>query len=88
MHFPAEDDPAAHKALKARFPNLEMLVDDEAAGEHLCKTSLGNLIRICEPPIILVHPSAAGGHAGSRDCGCSGTTIFPGCAMTSSPGWC
>ena len=53
MHFPAENEPAAHKALKARFPNLEMLVDDEAKGEHLAKTSLGNLIRICEPPIIL-----------------------------------
>lgn len=53
MHFPPENEPAAHKALKARFPNLEMLVDDEAQGEHLAKTSLGNLIRICEPPIIL-----------------------------------
>ena len=53
MHFPSEDDYAGHKALKARFPNLEMMVDDEARGEHLAKTSLGNLIRICEPPMIL-----------------------------------
>ncbi len=53
MHFPAEDDYAGHKDLKARFPNLEMLVDDEAKGEHLAKTSLGNLIRMCEPPMIL-----------------------------------
>ncbi len=53
MHFPPEDDSPGHKDLKARFPNLEMLVDDEAKGEHLAKTSLGNLIRMCEPPMIL-----------------------------------
>ncbi len=53
MHFPAEDDPEAHKALKQQYPNLEMLADDEKRGEHLLKTSLANLIRLQEPPIIL-----------------------------------
>ena len=33
MHFPPEDDLAAHKALKEKFPNLKMLGDDEAGGE-------------------------------------------------------
>jgi type III restriction enzyme len=53
QHFPAEDDSDAHKALKARVPNLDMLVEDEARGEYLTKTSLGNLVRLCEPAVIL-----------------------------------
>jgi len=53
MHFPAEDDPDAHKALKQRCPNLEMLAEDDERGEYLTKTSLANLIRLQEPPIIL-----------------------------------
>ena len=53
MHFPAEDDPAAHRALKERFPNLDMLAADEDKGEFLVKTSLANLIRINEPPVVL-----------------------------------
>ena len=32
MHFPPEDDPAAHEVLKKQFPNLEMLVDDVERG--------------------------------------------------------
>ncbi len=47
LHFPPEDDAEAHSALKARVPNLDMISED------LCKTSLGNLIRLCEPPVIL-----------------------------------
>lgn len=47
QHFPPEDDPAGHRALRERFPNLDSLTDD------LLKTSLGNLARICEPPVIL-----------------------------------
>lgn len=47
QHFPPEDDAEAHRALKARVPNLEMLA------ENLAKTSLGNLVRLCEPPVIL-----------------------------------
>ena len=30
QHFPPEDDPAAHKALKEQVGNLEMLAEDEA----------------------------------------------------------
>jgi type III restriction enzyme len=53
MHFPAEDDAEANKALKKEFPNLEMLAEDEDKGEFLVKTSLANLIRLNEPPVIL-----------------------------------
>src|SRR5437773_1946573 len=53
MHFPPEDDPAANKTLKEKRPNLEMLAHDETRGEHLVKTSLANLIRLQEPPVIL-----------------------------------
>jgi type III restriction enzyme len=53
MHFPAEDDPAAHRELRERIPNLEMLEDDPATGRHLAKTSIGNLVRLCEPLVIL-----------------------------------
>ena len=53
LHFPAEDDSPAHQALKAKFPNLEMLAEDADQGEYLARTSLANLIRINEPPVIL-----------------------------------
>lgn len=53
MHFPAEDDPEANRALKEKIPNLEMLAADADKGEFLAKTSLANLIRLHEPPVIL-----------------------------------
>ena len=53
QHFPPEDEPEKHKALKARIPNLDMLVENETRGEDLVKTSLANLVRICEPAVIL-----------------------------------
>lgn len=53
QHFPAENDPEAQKALKARIPNLEMLEEDAATGSYLAKTSIGNLVRLCEPVVIL-----------------------------------
>jgi type III restriction enzyme len=53
MHFPAEDDWPAHKALQEKFPNIEMLAADADKGEFLAKTSLANLIRLNEPPVIL-----------------------------------
>src|SRR6266496_4535918 len=53
QHFPPEDEPEKHKALKARIPNLDMLAEDEARGEYLVKTSLANMVRICEPAVIL-----------------------------------
>lgn len=53
LHFPAEDQPEEHRKLKERVPNLEMLEDDAATGRHLVKTSLANLVRLCEPAVIL-----------------------------------
>ena len=53
QHFPPEDDPEKHKALKAQFQNMDMLGDDDARAGGLVKTSLGNLVRICEPAVIL-----------------------------------
>jgi len=47
FHFPPEDDTGAHRKLKQRVSNLDMI------SEGLAKTSLGNLIRLCEPPVIL-----------------------------------
>jgi type III restriction enzyme len=52
-HFPPENEPGKHKELLRRFPNLDMLQQDEKSGEYLVKTSLANLVRICEPPVIL-----------------------------------
>src|SRR5207302_6257505 len=42
-----------HKELKECVPNLEMLEDDAGRGTHLVKTSLANLVRLCEPAVIL-----------------------------------
>lgn len=53
QHFPSEDEPEQHKTLKARIPNLDMLAEDETRGEYLVKTSLANLVRVCEPAVIL-----------------------------------
>jgi len=53
QHFPPEDEPEKHKTLKARIANLDMLAEDETRGEYLVKTSLANLVRICEPAVIL-----------------------------------
>ncbi|MBI4669005.1 MAG: hypothetical protein HY747_07440, partial [Elusimicrobia bacterium] len=47
QHFPPENMPEEHKKLKERISNLDML-----SGE-LVKTSLGNLVRFCEPAVIL-----------------------------------
>jgi type III restriction enzyme len=53
QHFPAESEPEQHRALKERVPNLDMLAEDAARGEYLVKTSLGNLVRLYQPPVIL-----------------------------------
>ncbi len=53
QHFPAENESEKHKALRARIPNLDMLAEDEKRGQYLVKTSLGNLVRLCEPAVIL-----------------------------------
>lgn len=53
QHFPPEDDAEAHRKLKAEFPNLDMIEDDAERGRHLVATSIGNLVRICRPAVIL-----------------------------------
>jgi type III restriction enzyme len=53
MHFPPEDDPSAHKALKEKLPNLKMLGDDDQIDGNLLRTSLGNLLAMHEPAVIL-----------------------------------
>jgi len=53
QHFPSESAPEEHRALKERVPNLDMLVEDDASGQYLVKTSLGNLVRLYQPPVIL-----------------------------------
>jgi type III restriction enzyme len=53
QHFPPEDDPDLNKELKEKFTNLDMLVDDETTGQHLVMTSLGNLAKIHQPPVVL-----------------------------------
>jgi type III restriction enzyme len=53
LHFPPEDSPEQHKALKEKIPNLDMLAADEATGEYLAATSVANLVRVWEPPVIL-----------------------------------
>lgn len=52
-HFPPEDDADAQRKLKESVPNLDMIEDDEKSGRHLCATSIGNLVRLCKPPVIL-----------------------------------
>lgn len=53
LHFPAEDDPAGHAALKKRFPNLDMIEDDPDRNRCLIKTSVGNLVKLCRPAVVL-----------------------------------
>jgi type III restriction enzyme len=52
-HFPPEDDYEAHRLLKERVPNLEMLEENAERGIYLAKTSIGNLVRLCNPAVIL-----------------------------------
>ncbi len=52
-HFPPENEPEKHKELKQRISNLDMVENDEARGRHLVTTSVGNLVRLCEPAVVL-----------------------------------
>jgi type III restriction enzyme len=52
-HFPPENDYDAHRKLKEKIPNLDMLAEDPATRQYLAKTSVGNLVRLCRPPVIL-----------------------------------
>jgi type III restriction enzyme len=47
-HFAPEDDLDANRALKARVPNLDLI-----EGTDLIKTSIGNLVRLCRPAVVL-----------------------------------
>jgi type III restriction enzyme len=47
QHFPPEDRPEEHAALLERVPNLDKL------GDQLVATSLANLVRLCEPMVVL-----------------------------------
>src|SRR5438552_3782721 len=53
QHFPPEDETERHKELKERIANLDMISEDEATGQYLVTTSLGNLAKLYEPPVIL-----------------------------------
>ena len=53
QHFPPENDFEAHRQLKERITNLDMLVDEPQRGEHLVATSISNLVKICQPAVIL-----------------------------------
>jgi len=69
MHFPPEDEPEKHSLLRQQFPNLETLEGAESikpqraqregsalsasSAVSLLKTSLANLVRLCEPAVIL-----------------------------------
>ncbi len=53
QHFPPENEPAAHKAIKEQVSNLDMIEDDAETGRHLVATSVGNLVRLCKPAVIL-----------------------------------
>jgi type III restriction enzyme len=53
QHFPPENDFAAHRQLKEQIANLDMLVDDADKGEHLVATSISNLVKLCQPAVIL-----------------------------------
>jgi type III restriction enzyme len=53
QHFPAEDEPEKHQWLKQQMPNLEMLAENAKTGEFLVKTSVANLVRLCQPAVIL-----------------------------------
>jgi type III restriction enzyme len=53
QHFPPEDDWPAQKALKEQVPNLDMIEEDPQTGRYLVATSIGNLVRLCRPPVIL-----------------------------------
>jgi type III restriction enzyme len=47
-HFPLEEDLAAHRKLRSEMPNLEVI-----EGTDLLKTSVGNLVRLCRPAVVI-----------------------------------
>ncbi|MBL1218644.1 MAG: hypothetical protein D8M59_14265 [Planctomycetes bacterium] len=61
QHFPPEDDVAAHEQLKQSTPNLGIVTKqgvkteppDGERGPWLVATSIGNLVAMCKPAVIL-----------------------------------
>jgi len=51
--FPAEDDIQGQRNLLAKYPNLDVFGDDNGFYGRQVKTSLGNVLRIVSPIIIL-----------------------------------
>ncbi|MDP3997629.1 MAG: DEAD/DEAH box helicase family protein [bacterium] len=51
--FPAEDDRVAQEALLKKVPNLDCFTDDAGFWGKQVKTSLGNVLRLLEPVIIM-----------------------------------
>jgi type III restriction enzyme len=51
--FPAEDQPSKHKSLLLDIPNLDVYTGDERFFEVQVKTSLGNVLRVLRPLIII-----------------------------------
>jgi len=51
--FPMEDDVKANKELLERIPNLDKYSDENGFWDALVKTSLGNVLKILKPIIIL-----------------------------------
>jgi type III restriction enzyme len=51
-HFPPEEDFEEHRKLKERVKN-DMIEEDAGRGRWLCKTSVGNLVKICRPVVIV-----------------------------------
>lgn len=57
QHFPPEDDLTAQADLKRRVPNLDRVTYKDEEGNEvetpLIATSIGNLVRLCEPIVIV-----------------------------------
>jgi type III restriction enzyme len=52
-NFPPENDAEAHAKLKREIPNLDMLGDETGPTQPLIATSVGNLVKLCRPAVIL-----------------------------------
>jgi type III restriction enzyme len=51
--FPREEDYEGHTQLLKRVPNLDVFESDSGIGGRIAKSSLGNTLRLLNPPIVL-----------------------------------
>ena len=51
--FPRDEDYDGHTQLLKRVPNLDVFESDSGIGGRIAKTSLGNTLRLLNPPIVL-----------------------------------